>query len=84
VAVAAVNRITRYGHPRHATRLPAEAVTLGTTLRWRRVGRSSDFADMGLATRLIALLPGPLDQCTLGFRFRLPLRGSPGFTPDSL
>jgi hypothetical protein len=40
---------------------------------------------MGLATRLLAPLPGPVRPVRgLGFGFRLPLRGSPGFAPDSL
>lgn len=43
-------------------------------------GRSSDFAD----SNLLAGLPKARPQCRRGVRICLPLRGSSGFSPDSL
>jgi len=40
-------------------------------------------ADVDLAIRLLAPLPGRWRPVRLGFRLRLPLRGSSGLAPDS-
>lgn len=93
-------RVTRAQDRPHATRLPAEAVTRAgprqdrsiashrtrpPALGARRAGRSSDFADTDRSIHLLALASQALRPSACeDVRFRLPLRGSSGFAPDSL
>lgn len=75
------------GHPRRAASGSVDRVSSNATAGpWaRRAGRSSDFADTDRSIHLLALASQALRPSACeDVRFRLPLRGSSGFAPDSL
>jgi hypothetical protein len=66
---------TRVRHPRHATRLSAEAVTFGMTLRSCRVGRSSDWRTWALRPAYWPCFPAPPGPVHVGLSFPLTAAG---------
>src|SRR6185503_12523331 len=64
---------------------PRKPSPLGMALRPCRVGRSSDSRTRVWRPAYLPSLPGRCEPVrSQGVRFRLPLRGSSGFAPDSL